>query len=286
MRKKNGIILRDLLQKDVASQFADEIIPHKVFIFEYEKDGNIVNGYSKCERINQRKDLPRFKILEECYSSEIKEKSRYYRFLKSNINHKLSPIKASLMGKNGAKAAEYVRTKEWHSKGGSAKKDYTNQRDSLKKLSQDPDYYKNHLLPRGKALVKYLQENPQVPKDASKLRWKNHRDNCLIAAKANLLLASKKAMESPKFWEWVNSDAFKEAGKEGGSKSGKIAAENGFGEMGKYGRTFEMLSNAGKKGGKIQTQKELKCPHCNKTGKSNGMYTWHFDNCKNMIKSE
>lgn len=29
--------------------------------------------------------------------------------------------------------------------------------------------------------------------------------------------------------------------------------------------------------------KELVCPYCNATGKTNGMYRWHFENCKNKI---
>lgn len=31
---------------------------------------------------------------------------------------------------------------------------------------------------------------------------------------------------------------------------------------------------------------ELECPHCGAKGKTNGMYRWHFDNCKNQNETD
>ncbi len=32
--------------------------------------------------------------------------------------------------------------------------------------------------------------------------------------------------------------------------------------------------------GKIAANRIHTCPHCGKTGKSNAMFQWHFNNCK------
>ena len=59
-----------------------------------------------------------------------------------------------------------------------------------------------------------------------------------------------------------------------------------------YKLTFEDRSRGGVKNaksghlgriGKLHSQKEHKCPNCNKVGSGNGMFRWHFDNCKSKL---
>ena len=44
--------------------------------------------------------------------------------------------------------------------------------------------------------------------------------------------------------------------------------------------TKKSRSKGGKIGGKIVSARIHTCPHCGKTGKSNAMLQWHFENCK------
>jgi hypothetical protein len=148
--------------------------------------------------------------------------------------------------------------------------------------------FREQAIRRGKELIQFLRDNPQITHEAAIKRWERHRDKLAPIAKANLLKATEKALQSPKYWEWVrgNSTERIEGCIKGGRIAGKIASDAGFGQMWKFGRTVDMLSEAGKKGGVIHTKKVLVCPNCGYTGKSNGMYTWHFDNCNDPSRED
>ena len=94
----------------------------------------------------------------------------------------------------------------------------------------------------------------------------------------------------------VASDRERELQKEYGYKVDKVSYYQSY-ESRKKGLTFENRSKGGKaatlvggqiKGGKISGKISGKivsarihtCPHCGKTGKSNAMFQWHFENCK------
>ena len=73
--------------------------------------------------------------------------------------------------------------------------------------------------------------------------------------------------------EWLKNNKDKHAhfAKLGGLKQGPITAKKNV-ESGH-------ISNLGK----INCNKIHTCPHCGKVGKSSGMFTWHFDRCRNKI---
>lgn len=61
------------------------------------------------------------------------------------------------------------------------------------------------------------------------------------------------------------------SGRIGGKISGNKAVETG---------QIQKFISAG---GRASSQVERTCPHCGKTGKSNGMFTSHFDRCKKKV---
>jgi hypothetical protein len=237
-------------------------LPEKVIEFKFTKNGEQKVGTCLLSRLEiAKKGKENFVIINEAWDFELPNKKGSY--LRSQRNF------ASEIGKKGS--AKFVRTKEWHSKGGKAGGKKSSNR--IKKWFRENPEAVEISIKNGIRLGEWNKQNPEWKSEMSKKSWAKDDGTMRNAATRNILRA--RPLESPRYWEWIHSKSQKrlEASRRGGKTAGNLAVQNG---------TWNLIRNpsaGGKVGGKIQVKKEWTCPHCSKTGKSNGMKTWHFENC-------
>ena len=94
--------------------------------------------------------------------------------------------------------------------------------------------------------------------------------------------AGRKAKESGQFIEFARAggEAYGPIQGRKNVESGHLASITPKSGSLEAKRRNELRQKLMKERGTHNSQKEHTCPHCNKIGKGNMMFRWHFDNCK------
>lgn len=230
----------------------DNFLPYGVIVYSYEKNGRVAKGIIKKERINKVQILPEFTILKECLNTEV------------GHNYSFSRMSST--------ASAVSKSKEWHAAGGKKSSENGKASIRIKKVYEKfPVEMREVNLENGKNLLTWRKENPEQVKINAGIGGKSGGK---ITGKLNVESGHWQRVSAIGRSNFLNSPMHREWCIQGG----KAAASNPA-NVAKFIENRDPAAG-GRIGGKTTQSIVRECPHCNKSCKGSGYFTWHGDKCK------